>query len=712
MLSGIINVKGKSRYYITVVLAACFSLPCNVLALSPRFPDPYVKTIGKYVFVMHVKRDATGAVDYSQRWTKFFGIHCRPATKKHASHCDELKKLQFYPQSGLYRKGSKTPKWEVNRYFDPDKIELSADGVHMVEYGRFVVAFYRYGKIIAHYALSDLMDNDYVLDHASYFGSIDRREINEIAKTYTVETSENMEFTFELKKGVLVKQRNLSIPAFFALFRLKDGNTVRVHNIVACQYNRIEQGVSKHTIVLTNVGDGTIEGVPFQRIRTIRILKTGDKQKTEITYQDGKTRESFNRLHDNDFCGFDETDRYVKVDGASIVDLELTSVKYSTPLGFRTPAQRMRWDTTSWESVKKGVCRSINLNTQSTLREIRNIIIQINRFECRVNNSAFKEIFQKLTLWVRNHTDSTNLYLVTRDLIFFLNNEQMYRELWQVFDASIRNFESSRSTDRDFFYGHLAILNWASLLSQSENQSRLQRYDDAQLKVAYATIFSGNYLKDEFNHLWHKLFRDISTGIRDTTPSTLMPAHKYLGEYGLLIERECNSENAQLRSKALDTYAHIYHIENQVHPNTHPHVVAASLDWAYCSFYANTLADIDYVNLARLYSHVKTSFDKSLFLNHAYKFKKLAKYLEKINIEAAVEMRKQQISILVARQKMLSASNTLVTLSSYYRRLGNTNLEEMSLIQSIELLDRFEDPGAYLLANKRLSEFYSRQSSQ
>jgi hypothetical protein len=172
--------------------------PPRALCDSPTIPFSYSVTSpnGHYLFIMLAPIDL-----------EHDGIQW-PEGKR----LEAIRLRKKYSQSGLYlNDGTTIPIWTVTWY--SRVVHLSDDGVHLIREGPWAeklsdeaYTFFAGGSEIRSYKIGDLINSTAELPHtAGHFSWVQRVELNDSGKTFTIFTLTNHKIVFDYTTGEIIQ---------------------------------------------------------------------------------------------------------------------------------------------------------------------------------------------------------------------------------------------------------------------------------------------------------------------------------------------------------------------------------------------------------------------------------------------------------------------------------------------------------------------------
>jgi hypothetical protein len=178
------------------MIAASFSR--LAIADQARPPYDYVKDVpgGKYVLVMLARQDVNpfdpGAPDDAGVVSQDGNIRSK------------------WPQSGLYRAGSKAPLWTIPWY--AFTVYPASDGKHLVRMGpwassadQLAIAFYAKGEPIRTYLVRDLVRDTTRLRHTvSHFFWMAEHHYDDKARIFHLKTVDGIKYRFSVTTGEII----------------------------------------------------------------------------------------------------------------------------------------------------------------------------------------------------------------------------------------------------------------------------------------------------------------------------------------------------------------------------------------------------------------------------------------------------------------------------------------------------------------------------
>lgn len=187
----------KKKFQILLIICSLsFLIFANNVAFAdkPRMPYSYQNVVGnvQYVFVM--------LAEYSEPLISSAG--------------------KQYSSSGLYKNdGSNIPIWTVDWY--AFTVYVSSDGEHLVRMGpwpslkdgrrpdiqELAVAFYKNGKLLKRYPISDLINNPSNLPQSvSHFQWEKEVSFDDTLNELTIITTEDNKYVFDVKFGEIITE--------------------------------------------------------------------------------------------------------------------------------------------------------------------------------------------------------------------------------------------------------------------------------------------------------------------------------------------------------------------------------------------------------------------------------------------------------------------------------------------------------------------------
>ena len=248
-----------------------------------------------------------------------------------------------YPQSGVYPgDGSARPLW-VSPLNDVNA-EVANDGIHVVVHGpwasdpkQLAVSFYERSKLLAEYAIRDLVAAPEKLPHTvSHFSWERTGKLDNDRMIYTLETLEGARYEFALSTGAIVSRtKPPSSASFQGRVSLRDGSTVSLRGFSVCQgafyFLDVLRGSGSNTKLRGYREDAanrqliTLVGVPFADIQAAHFLRKMDERKAQWeldTHSQGKVKLILEGA--DAYCGTDNTgaSRRIQVEDMRALELE------------------------------------------------------------------------------------------------------------------------------------------------------------------------------------------------------------------------------------------------------------------------------------------------------------------------------------------------------------------------------------------------------
>ena len=416
----------------------------KVVADSPGrgTSQPFSKESGDYVFVHFAGFNYENKEKYLENKAEFYRKRCKnreKITKHERRECESLDVLKRYPHTGVYHKDNPSkPVWWGGRCAVS---YLTADANYVVQMGswaghvnQLAVRFCKRQKIIAQYAIKDLVDDENRLPHSiSHFNWRDKVRFDNKNATLYIKTLDNNEYTFDVRTGKIIEYKYTPFKSYEARVFYKNKTHKIVRDITSCSgmtYATVfmGNGFPVHQLQIAEPikkenGSTLVQtgAIPFEYISEARYVTSADQRAIwEITTPQGQSGQVMIDSIGADLCGKGNDGKEIKISMMEIASLKMSLTK---PLpsreSIRTVDKRMSWDIKQWDKSRRKNCEETRLEPYKSESGLREMMFLYSESKCTDQSRNFVMEMNKANHWLRQQQRDLRILETARALAGF-----------------------------------------------------------------------------------------------------------------------------------------------------------------------------------------------------------------------------------------------------------------------------------------------------